>query len=112
MSLLHLLERFANGVWRVVQEWPSGDPLLRLPRRRTCYWHEPAATFRDRLGQFCWRTPDGTTFCSDTAKPGLHGTVEGGEQAMRRLGFTKALGELIEENGVGSTGATPSKSQS
>lgn len=97
MSELHLVERFATGgLWRAVQQWPSSAPLLSGPRQRTSYWHEPPGVFRDRLGQFCWRTPNGTIFCSDTAKSGRHGIVEGGEQAMRWLGFIPAFGAPIE----------------
>lgn len=97
MNEFHLVERSATGgYWLAVQQWPSGDPLLTGPRTRCSYVEEPAGGFRDHFGQYCWRTPDGKIFCSDTATPGRHGIVEGGEQALRWLGFTPAFGEPIE----------------
>lgn len=97
MNEFHLVERSATGgYWRAVQQRPSGNPLLNQPYQRCGYWKEPAGGFRDRFGQYCWRTPSGDIFCSDTATPGRHGIVEGGEQALRWLGFTPAFAEQIE----------------
>jgi hypothetical protein len=97
MPPMRLLDRLENGVWRVVQFLGGG-------LERAGWWREPAMTFRDRLGQYCWRTPSGRIFCSDpSGDKRHHGEVDCAE-TLRHIGFEQLGGEPIaspeDENGA------------
>ena len=95
MPLLHLVERFANGVWRVLQEWPSGDPLLTGPRTRCSYAKEPDTAWQDALGAYCWQRPSGGMIHYSDPDGGVIGSVDSLE-TLHTYGFTPAFGEPIE----------------
>ena len=98
MPPMHLIERFSNGVWLVVQCLGGG-------RERAGGWREPETTFRDGLGQYCWLAPSGMIFCSDpSGDKRHHGVVEDAE-TLRWLGFTQT-GLPDDDNPPNEDGAT------
>lgn len=88
---LHLTERSPEGIWLAIQ-------FCRSNRTRGTRWHEPPGVFRDRLGQHCIKKADGSVFCFHAQDPCHRGIVES-EAAMQRLGFCRAWGEPVTQEG-------------
>jgi hypothetical protein len=96
MPPMRLFDRLENGVWHVVQFLGGG-------LERTGWWKEPPDMFRDRLGQYCWRTPSGMIFCSDPSGDKRHHGKAACPETLRWIGFEQLGKEPIaspeEENG-------------